>query len=111
MTVECARCVELEDELRRVKAIAGAAGAYNAPSEGPNPRYNGDREAGRWLAAHPHATPEQAWRGGWNRARSITRGLLAEHRRRAEANATLIASLRSKIGVLIMEAGARNERG
>ena len=107
----CPRCLELEDELERVKAIAARAGVYGAASDGPNPTYDIDRESSRWLAAHPRATPAEAWRGGWLRAWSIARGLLKDSRGRWEGQAREIGLLRSRLGVALRDVSRLSDRG
>jgi hypothetical protein len=111
MAQGCARCLELEDELARIKQIASAAGVYAAPSTGANPQYDIDNEARRWLAVHPRASATEAWRAGWSRAWSIARGHLVEWRRRWDGQAREISSLRSRVGVLLQEASRREDRG
>jgi hypothetical protein len=111
MSEGCARCLELEYELARITQIAAAAGVYAAPSTGANPHYDVDAEARRWLAAHPRASLADAWRGGWSRAWSLANRHLREWRLRWESRSQEISSLRSRIGVLILEASRREERG
>jgi hypothetical protein len=104
--------LELEQELARITKIATAAGVYTAMSStGANPQYDVDAEARRWLVAHPRASVSEAWRAGWSRAWSIARELLRDWRRRWEGQAREISSLRSRIGVLLMEASRRDDRG
>ncbi|MCA1646921.1 MAG: hypothetical protein LC797_16160 [Chloroflexi bacterium] len=111
MPEACPRCLELEDELARITQIATTAGLYAAPSTGANQQYDPDAEARRWLAAHPRASAAEAWRGGWSRAWSIARELLRDWRRRWDGQAREISSLRSRMGVLLLEASRRDDNG
>jgi hypothetical protein len=107
----CPRYLELEDELARLRQIAANAGVYTADTGGPNPSHDLDREAGRWLAAHPLATAGQAWRAGWGRAWSIAQPLLRDWDQRWHSQSRQISALRSKLGAALMEISRLGDRG
>ena len=63
----CARCLQLEEELRDLRQRLAASGQYVAYSPGPNPYPNVEDELRRWLATTPGADAADGFRAGWAR--------------------------------------------
>ena len=109
--LQCPRCLEYFNELERIKAIAVRKGFYDALTPGANARHDVEQELQLWLSVHPRSTVAQAWRAGWSRAWQIARDQLkaAEHMRIRYVDE--VASLRSKIGVLLTELSRLTDDG
>jgi hypothetical protein len=105
----CPRC--LEDELRELRQRLAARGEYVTFSPGPNPNPRLDHELTRWLAVNPRATAADGFRAGWERLARVARPKLREWQHRYQESTREIDSLRSRIGVLIMEIGRLSDRG
>jgi hypothetical protein len=63
----CARCLQLEDELREFRQRLAASGRYVAYSPGPNPYPNVDDELRLWRTTAPGADAAAGFRAGWTR--------------------------------------------
>ena len=63
----CARCLQLEDELRDLRQHLAASGQYVAYSPGPNPYPNVEDELRRWLATERGGSAADGFRAGWAR--------------------------------------------
>jgi hypothetical protein len=109
--LRCPQCLEYYHELERIKAIATRKGFYAALTPGANPYHDAEREVRLWLSVNRRATAVQAWRAGWARAWQLAREKLraAELTRLNQSNE--IASLRSKIGVLLTELSRLTDSG
>jgi hypothetical protein len=64
---ECARCLQLDEELRDLRQHLTASGQYVAYSPGPNPYPNVEDEVRRWLATELGADAADGFRAGWTR--------------------------------------------
>lgn len=104
-------CLELEDEIERLRQRLAVAGLVLAYSPGPNPRPDIERELRRWLAVAPRPDAAAGFRAGWaSMARAVSPRLCEweeSWRRQAGEN----AGLRSHVGVLISEFGRLTDRG
>jgi hypothetical protein len=67
----CARCLDLEEELRDLRQRLAASGHYVAYSPGPNPYPNVEEELRRWLATQPGADAADGFRAGWTRLAGV----------------------------------------
>ena len=63
----CARCLQLDDELRELRQRLAASGHYVAYSPGPNPYPNVEDELRLWLTTAPGADAAAGFRPGWTR--------------------------------------------
>jgi hypothetical protein len=63
----CARCLQLEEELRDFRQRLAASGRYVAYSPGPNPYPNVEDELRSWLATEHGADAADGFRAGWTR--------------------------------------------
>lgn len=104
-------CRKLQAEVERLRTMAVRAGIYTDFSAGANPQYDVDKEAARWLATRPRATPDAAWRAGWSRAWDLAALSIRDWEARWQRQSTEMSSLRSKIGVLLGEISRLTDRG
>jgi len=68
-----------------------------------------DTEFSQWLSVHPRPTILHAWKGGWDRAFEIARARIKDAEQTRLRYMNEVASLRSKIGVLITEISRLSE--
>jgi hypothetical protein len=61
---QCARCLEFEEEVRRLEQRLAAGGQFVTYSPGPNISPNLEHEQRRWLATSPRADAAAGFRAG-----------------------------------------------
>ena len=102
-TPACRRCVQLEDELRDLRARLAATGHYVAFSPGPNPHPNVEDELRRWLSTEPGADAATGFRAGWSRLDGVMASRLSEWEARLVRARRDSARLKSHINALLAE--------
>jgi hypothetical protein len=107
----CPRCLELEDEVARLRQRLGSLGHYVAPTPGPNRNADVERELARWLAVNPGADAAAGFRAGWARLARFIGGVLREWEARWFRQTRENERLRAHIGQLIGELSRLRERG
>jgi hypothetical protein len=80
------------------------------PGANPAPP-NVDTEFLQWLSVHPPPTILDAWKGGWDRAFEIARARIKDAEQTRLRYLNEVASLRSRIGVLITEISRLSDDG
>jgi hypothetical protein len=106
----CPRCYELEDQVADLQDRLGRAGLLNTFTPGANPRFDGERELRRWLAAHPRADAATAFRAGWERMARFVGPRLREWEARWWILVRENERLRAHIGRLITEVSRLSDR-
>jgi hypothetical protein len=99
----CARCLQLEDDLRDLRQRLPASGQYVAYSPGPNPHPNVEDELPRWLATEPGADATDGFRAGWTRLASVIGPRLQDWEARWVRTRRDNAGLKSHITALVAE--------
>ena len=99
----CARCLQLEDELRDLRRRLAASGQYVAYSPGPNPYPNVEDELRRWLATELGADAADGFRAGWTRLARVIGPRLQDWEARWLRARRDNAGLKSHITALVAE--------
>ena len=99
----CARCRQLEEELRDVRQRLAASGQYVASSPGPNPYPNLEDELRRRLATELGADAADGFRAGWTRLARAMGPRLEEWEARWLRARRDSAGLKSHITALVTE--------
>lgn len=111
MEAQCPRCLELEDELADLRERLAARGGAVVYSPGPNPTPDLEHELRRWLAVNPRGDAAAGFRAGWARLARWVQPRLHDWEQRWWHSRREVASLRSRIGVLLREISRLTDSG
>ena len=110
MAAQCPRCLELEDELRRLQVRLDAVGQHVTYSPGANSNPDVDHEIKRWLAVYPRGDAA-SFRAGWTRLARYVSPKLKEWEARWWSAMRENDGLKARIGSLLMEISRRDDSG
>jgi hypothetical protein len=99
----CARCVQLEAELRELRQLLAASGRYVTYSPGPNPYANVEDELRLWLTTVTGADASAGFRAGWTRLASLIGPRLRDWEARFDRAQRNREGLKAHIQALVAE--------
>jgi hypothetical protein len=109
LNAQCARCLELEEEICELHQRLAAVGQYVTYTPGPGPTVNVERELQRWLAVNPHADAAASFRAGWARLARFVRPKLRDWERRWFRAMRENDRLKARVGGLLREISRLND--